>query len=123
MKTVKKNIHRGKILKAAVDGTGISIDVLTRKAGYSRISYYNHIKKADLSNRILEKYARAMNYDFSIEIPDFNVPLVEEPEEPYLTRPRTIEEAIEQRDYYIKKYIEVLEDYKKLTAEKLGGKK
>jgi AcrR family transcriptional regulator len=88
LKTVKKNIHRGKILQAAVEDKGISIDVLTKKAGYSRGAYYNHIRKADLADKILEKYARVMQYDFFEEIPDFKTSVAAEPEIPYLTKPR-----------------------------------
>lgn len=122
LKTVKKNIHKGKILQAAVEGTGISIDIITQKARYSRGAYYNHIKRPDLSDKILEKYGHAIRYDFSADIPEFKGSPIAEPEILYLTKPRTIEEAIEQRDYYIKKYIQLLEDYRKLTQEKLLAK-
>jgi hypothetical protein len=118
LKTVKKNIHRGKILQAAVEDKGINIDVLTKKAGYSRGAYYNHIKKADLPDKILEKYARVIQYDFSEDIPDFKASVTAEPEMPYLTKPHSLEEAIEQRDYYITKYIELLEEYRKMLTEK-----
>jgi hypothetical protein len=124
LKTVKKNIHRGEILKAAVEDAGVSIEVLTRKAGLSRGSYYNHIKKADLDDVILQKYGRAIPYDFSNDIPDLKIQTLSEPDDSaYFTKPQTLDEAIEQRDYYIKKYMELLEDYKRLMEEKLEEEK
>ena len=118
MKTVKENIHRGKILQAAVEQSDKSIDHITSRAGYSRGAYYTHIKRADLSDKILQKYAKVLHYDFSADIPEFSRSIIEEAETPYLTKPETIQEAIAQRDYYIKKYIELLDEYRKLQSGK-----
>lgn len=40
------------------------------KAGYKENTYYSHIKQEFLDYSILEKYGRAIGYDFSVEYPE-----------------------------------------------------
>ena len=47
LESIKKIIHRGKILQRVVKETGINVAVIARKAGYKRVTYYLH-----LNNRI-----------------------------------------------------------------------
>jgi hypothetical protein len=117
LETIKQNIHRGKILQAAVNLTGINKEIIARKAGYERVTYYSHIKRKDLSLEILAKYAKALGHDFSDEIEGFGIAMVADAEAPYLGAPATIEEAIRQRDFYVKLYWEKLEQYRKLEDE------
>lgn len=63
-------IHRGSILRAVATRNANTIIKIANDAGYDQTTYYVHIKKADLSFDILYKYGKAMNHDFSMEIPE-----------------------------------------------------
>src|SRR5690606_10780827 len=64
--------HIGQILDAVADNHAFSKVEIIEKAGYSSQStYYKHIVQESLSYKILYKYARAMNYNFSRELPEF----------------------------------------------------
>jgi len=116
--TSRKNIkHRGEILRQAVTESGISITKITRRAKYSRSSYYNHIEDPELSYDVLERYGRALKHDFSEEFPVMSSLRFEEEEVEY-GRPDTLEKALEQMDRYRDKYQEYLEKYNKLLEEK-----
>ncbi len=109
METIKQNIHRGKILQEAVEATGLNKNIIAQKAGYKRVTYYLHIKQKDLSLNILQKYSKAMGHDFSEEIPDIKPLLMEEPETTYFTKPKNLQQAIEQIDYWKNRYLSLLE--------------
>jgi hypothetical protein len=59
----------------------------------------------------LLKYAKAINYDFSQEIPDLQQQLVEEPEVDNIKEPETLEEAKQQIGYWKYKYYTTLDKY------------
>ena len=118
LETIKQNVHRGEILQYAVEKTGLSIASVAKKAGYKRGTYYLHIKKKDLSVTILNKYAKAIGYDFSEDIGEMEQFILEEPETVYVTKPQTIEEAIRQRNEWKEKYYLLMEKYLKLIEKK-----
>jgi len=92
---------------------------VVNKAGYkTRASYYAHIDNADLSFSILEKYARALNHDFSDLFPEMHPYKIDNEQAfSFTARPKTIEEAILQRDVLRDKYQELLEKYTKLLEQ------
>ena len=92
--------------------------MVAQKAGYKRVTYYTHTKKEDLSFAILNKYARALGYDFSDDIPGMNSFVVQEEDHAYKKNPATLKEALQQRDHWRDKYYELLEKYQKLLEEK-----
>lgn len=106
----KQNIDRGKLLQEKVSKSGISVKVITNRAGYQRPTYYTHVRKADLSFDILEKYGRALNYDFSIDIPEMK--------EYFKSRNPNISNDINSAEYWKNKYYELLEKYNKLLEGK-----
>ncbi|MEO6130005.1 MAG: hypothetical protein ABIP30_16770 [Ferruginibacter sp.] len=123
MKNIKNKVHRGDILREVVENSGVTIDLLIKRMGYgSRNTYYNHIKQPELSLVILKKYSHALKYDFSSEIKEMTGFILSEEEESYISVPKTIEEAVRQRDFYVKLYMSQLELYRKLQEENLGLK-
>jgi len=122
LRLVKKSrLHRGRILAAAVEATGLNKETVAIKAGYSRSSYYKHIDNVDLDFYILMAYGKAIKHDFTEELPEMPKYLLEDPEESY-TKPVSIEEAIRQRDLWKDKYLELLEKYNRLIEEKIEKK-
>jgi|SRR5687768_11924597 len=122
LRLVKKSrLHRGRILAAAVEATGLNKETVAIKAGYSRSSYYKHIDNVDLDFYILMAYGKAIKHDFTEELPEMPKYLLEDPEETY-TKPVSIEEAIRQRDQWKDKYLELLEKYNRLIEEKIEKK-
>lgn len=91
--------------------------MVAAKAGYKRITYYAHIKQSHLELDILKRYAKALNHDFSNEIPEMKDYHVSEPEDNYLETPSSIAEATRQRDYFVKLYLAKLEEIRKLEEE------
>jgi len=101
-----RRIHRGEMLKRVVENCGIPITKVTKKAGYkTTTSYYRHIESADLSLEIIQKYAAAIGYDFSTEIPEIKEAQAFIENE----SPQTIQQAIKERDYWRDKYYNLLE--------------
>lgn len=89
----------------------------------SRSSYYAHVNKANLSLALLERYGKIINHDFSAEIPEMEKQLVADEAPTYLSPASTIEEAINQRDYYHRLYNKMLEKVRILEFENAGLKK
>lgn len=92
------------------------ISTVTKKAGYTRGSYYLHIKKKDLSLDILREYGRALNHDFSYEIPEIEH-LVGDPHAPYTkeTVLPPVEDVIREMDMWRNKYYELSDRYNELS--------
>jgi len=105
----KRNIDRGKLLQEKVSKSGISVKVVTNRAGYQRPTYYTHIEKSDLSFDILEKYGKALNYDFSIDIPEMK--------EYFKSRNPNISNDIGSAEYWKSKYYDLLEKYNTLLEK------
>lgn len=111
LKSIKQKIHRGKILEEKVKATHISKEAIARRADYSRNAYYLHINNPDLPDPILIKYGKALNYDFSQDIPDLEQQLMEESVADYTKEPETLEEAKQQINYWRFKYYTTLDKY------------
>ncbi len=111
LEILKQKVHIGKILKSAVDKTGLSIDVVTKRAGYKRGTYYLHIKKENLDTAILQTYGKAIGHDFSEDVEGLTESNFLDAIEVYDTEPATISEAKRQRDVWREKYYALLERY------------
>lgn len=106
-------LHRGKLLEKVVKSSGIKIEIVTKKAGYSRTSYYNHIKEGDLSINILMQYGRPLNYDFSNDIPEMEaLMLLDNPQ------PSTLPQAIKEIEKWRNKYYMLMEKYNELLERR-----
>lgn len=96
----------------------------------SRNTFYNHTKRKDLSLIILQRYGRVLRYDFSSNIEEISDLMLHEDPTHYLPTPTDIADAISQRDFYHKLYMELLEKLRELERdnaalrnEKPGSKK
>lgn len=118
VKSKRTTKHRGEILQAAAESSGVNITVLARKAGYSRSSYYNHIMDPDLSFEILQQYGKAMKHDFTADFPEMSKHILEEDTEEY-TKPVNLEQAIKLAEKWKAKYYALMEKYNQLLEEKL----
>lgn len=119
LKTKEKHTHRGEVLQAAVKKSPLSITQLVKRMGMSRGTYYNHIDDPNLTFETLEQYGKVLGYDFTNDFPEMQKYIVEEPVMPY-GEPKSLNEAIKQRDYWRSqadvwknKYIELLEEMKR----------
>jgi len=119
LKKSKAYIHRGHILKDAVEATRFKKGDIAAKAGYTRSSYYKHILDAELPYHILAAYGKALKIDFTDELPEMPKYLIEEKDTLY-TKGMTIEDLLKQVEYWKDKYIELLEKYNRLIEEKRG---
>ena len=124
LETKDRNRHRGALLEAAVNERHVNISQMVKRMGISRGTYYNHIQDPDLSLEQLAKYGRVIGHDFSQQLPELKRLVLEEPESLYRT-PITMEEAIEQRDYWREQYYRQVKEYNELAKKYLlviGGK-
>ena len=64
-----------------------------------------------MADAILLKYGKAINYDFSQDIPDMEQQLVEEASVDYSKEPQTLNEAKQQISYWRHKYYTTLDKY------------
>lgn len=85
---------------------------------YDRSTVFRHTKNDELEDAILLKYGRAIDYDFTIDIPELfdSMKMVNEPGPEY--RNKTYDELLAERDYYKDKYIGLLERYTKLVEDR-----
>ena len=114
-----RNIHRGALLERVVRESGTNISKMVQRMGIARGTYYNHKNDPDLSLEQLAEYSKVLKYDFSADLPEMKRYILEEPEVPYVT-PKTMEEAIEQRDYWRERYFKKAEEFNKLVLEIKG---
>lgn len=121
VKSKKTKLDRGQVLATAVEATGLNKQKVAVKAGYSRSSYYKHIREPLLGYHILIAYGRAIKHDFTEEFPDMPKYVLEDPEENY-GKPVSIEEVTRQRDQWKDKYLELLERYNYLIEQRIGKK-
>lgn len=113
---------RGEILQDVIKKKGISLSEVGRRLGIDRSTVYRHTKNANLDDATLLQYGKALNYDFSMEIPELynSMKLVNEPSPEY--RNKTYDELLIERDYYKDKYINLLEKYNVLVEDRLEKK-
>jgi AcrR family transcriptional regulator len=112
--TKGRTIHRGELLETAVRESATNITQMVKKMGISRGTFYNHVKDPQLSFETLARYGQVIKHDFSQDLPDMKRYAFEEPEAPY-GLPQTLEEAIEQRDYWRERYYQKAEEYNQLV--------
>lgn len=117
LETKDRNRHRGALLEDAVNERHVNISQMVKRMGISRGTYYNHIQDPDLSLEQLAKYGRVIGHDFSQQLPEMKRLVLEEPESLYQT-PKTIEEAIAQRDYWRGLYYKTLQQLNQVLIKR-----
>jgi len=106
--------HRGEILQNRLNvysnDSGISLSRIAEKAGYDQSTLYRHFAKHDLKLHIIQRYAKAIQYDFSEEIPEIK--------DLFVTTLNS-EGDSHSAAHWKNKYIELLERHNKMLEEKL----
>lgn len=118
----KLTVHRGSILRAVASRHEKSIIKIANDAGYDQTSYYVHVKKDDLSFDILYKYSKAMNHDFSMEIPEMADYLAMHGLNKGPIQSLSYDDLIRDRDNWRDKYYALLEKHTELIQEKFNQK-
>jgi len=110
--------HIGRILDSVAENHAFPKVEIIERAGYaSQSTYYKHIIQQNLSFRILYKYARAMNYNFSRELPEF-VKWMQKNNVPALgTMNKEFDELVQELNKWKEKYYSLLEKYNTLLEE------
>ena len=119
MATRRTKLDRGQILAALVEASGLKKEDVALRAGYSRSAYYKHVENPNLDYHILIAYGKAINHDFTQEFPEMPRYELEDPETIYVRLPKTVDEAVLQRDFWRNKYFDLLEKYTSIIEEKL----
>jgi hypothetical protein len=115
LKKQSNKVHRGELLKEAVETTRLNKEEVAAKAGYTRSTYYKHIQDSDLPYHILTAYGKAIHFDFTEFLPEMPRYIVEEPEENY--NEGLTPEVRKQIDYWRNKYIDLLEKFNQLVMD------
>lgn len=123
-KSKKISLHRGELLKKVAAESNLSVGEIVLRMNYSsRNTFYSHLKKRDLSLALLKRYGRVLRYDFSTDIEEMDDYKFEEDEPSYLKAPLNLEDATNQRDFYHRLYMELLEEKRRLEEEYASLKK
>lgn len=107
--------HVGKILHEVAKRHKLTIIQIVEDAGYKNQSiFYRHIAQPNLPFNILYKYARAMNYYFNRELPEFSIWLNQNSLVKESVGQLNYDELEKERDYWKDKYYALLEKYNSL---------
>lgn len=112
LETKGRHKHRGALLEAAVKARAANVTQLAKLLRISRATYYNHRNDANLSLETLMEYGKFLKYDFSQDLPELKQLMLDDEEIGY-ANPKTLEEAVAQRDHWKEKYFRLLERYVK----------
>ncbi|MEQ8548711.1 MAG: hypothetical protein RIC03_12415 [Cyclobacteriaceae bacterium] len=121
------DINRGQILKDVIEkyrhNTGTGISAIARKAGYHPTMPYRHFKQPDLPTHIIRKYGRAMNYDFTDQIPEMAQDFVIT-ESPFQEKKITsLEECLAEKEKWKEKYFQLLEKTNQMLQDRIEQNK
>lgn len=108
------SVHRGEIVRKALEDEGRGATWLARKMGVDRTTVYLWWKNKDLDLDTVIEIGRALKYDFSYLIPELSS-YVSEPDVQY--GPRDLKGCIEERDRWHRKYTDLLEKHNKLLTD------
>ncbi|MCA0383652.1 MAG: hypothetical protein LCH58_15945 [Bacteroidetes bacterium] len=109
-------MHQGKIIQKEIANSGKTIDEIAKLLHYkSRSTIYDHFKKEILSEKVLLRYAKVLKSADIYSISGVSQQKVEIHNG--LAKPSSIDEAVEQRDYYYKLYLESLEKIRLLKRQ------
>ena len=109
-------VHKGEIIKAAIEKSGVKKTLLAAEMGISRGTLYNIFTQIDVDPATILKIGRIIHYDFSVSFSKLKSdPVTEEPQEPYKTVATAQLKA--DVDYWKEKYITLLEEYNKLLKK------
>jgi len=108
---------KGKSLYIAVSQSKYSNKEAAQRAGYKENTFYKHIRDEDLDLRILAKYDKAINHDFSIQYPEILEYKFENPSETAAKESKAYAELNRKYTALLEKHNTLSEDYNKLYKE------
>ena len=104
----------GQVLERAVRKKGHNISQLARLLGVNRRTIYHWFAQQELSLAIVDRLGRAINHDFSAELPEL---YKENTDTETSTAFLSIEEFKAKEQYWKDKYITLLERYVELLSD------
>jgi predicted transcriptional regulator len=110
--------HNGQIIEYVVRRKGYNLTALSLALDINRRSIYNWFQDKNLKIKYIHKIGNIINHDFSVEFPEFSITTNFEPEKIKKESPSVIEANIN----YQLKYIELLEKFNGLLADKISTK-
>ena len=109
-------VHKGEIIKKAVNQIGVTITQVAKSMGVTRKTIYNIFERIDVDNDTILKIGAIIHYDFSEKFPKLKKSnTTEDPQEEYYKR--SMEQLKAEVDLWKGKYIALLEDYNKLLKK------
>lgn len=112
--------HHGQVIEKVVRRNGHSISDVARLTNVNRRSVYNWFNQQQLKPEIIFRIGCVINHDFSVELPQLFTP--EDFEKGFKRRSfvgRTMEsDDLYNKHYWKDKYIDLLERYNTLLADR-----
>jgi hypothetical protein len=115
--------HKGKIVEKAVRESGISITKICKKLGKTTRWMYYTFENPDVSLDHIVKIGKIIHHDFSGELNEYTTFFEKKLTGDNFNVPVTFFAIEKNADYWKDKYLELLEKYNALLAEKLENKK
>lgn len=112
---VREMVHRGEIIKNAVDESGYSVTSLAKKLHKSRRWMYYIFEKPNVSIDVVIEIGKIIHYDFSQDIKLYSPPSTRDQ---FANESRVFNSATEESIYWKEMYYELLEKYNVLLEEK-----
>ena len=108
-------VHRGEIIKNAVEESGYSVTTLARKMKKSRRWMYYIFDKPNVSIDVVIEIGKIIHYDFSKEIKLYTPNAATHQ---YANKSRSFDSVSEEALYWKEMYYSLLEKYNTLLEEK-----
>lgn len=109
-------VHKGEIIKEAVNQSGVSITQIAKSMGVTRKTIYNIFDRIEVDNDTILKIGRIIHYDFSVRFPKLKaLNKTEDPQEEYNSK--IISQLKQEVDHWKGKYIALLEEHNKLLKK------
>jgi hypothetical protein len=120
-------VNRGAILEKYIRKEKVNVTQLSQKLPWTVKTIYRHFLEEQLPLEKLAEYARALKYDFHVEIPELAALkyVAKEPPVPYKTQGElpTDEESYRRKyEDVLEKYTDILVKYNALLEQRLADK-
>jgi len=108
-------INRGAVLEKYIRKERVNVTLLSQKLPWTVKTIYRHFQEEQLPLEKMAEYARALKYDFHVEIPELAAltSIVKDPQAPYKTQ----SEVNGDEESYRKKYEDILEKYTSILVK------
>ncbi|WP_036677950.1 helix-turn-helix domain-containing protein [Daejeonella oryzae] len=111
-------VHAGSIIEKVVRRKNVSISSLSRKLNVNRRTLYNWFNQETLPSKLIGKIGHNLGHDFSLEFSSaLSGPDLKIIEDVTMSMQRSENENAETYQYWMCKYIELLEKYNALLVK------